>query len=429
MALDKLVDSSQLDSALTSVANAIRTKGGTSSSLAFPQGFVDAIDAIETGGGSGWQRPADWPDYSKLHLAENETEAEFFTYDNREAASGIQGLVGIYVDTTVATAGDVLIDRVSIGADGAVTVLETNAFTRNSDCRLSIPLDAGNWVCYRVTSNAGHITSISMAGTAQGSFEKQRCVERYGYLPYCTVYGSTTSAARKWGGGDLVSDTILTMPSGVTKLNYERAYKLVNLPTGGWKTVTLSGVQFNSNFYFDAGLTNIDMSLFDLTGITAATYAFSYSGIEELDMSMLSIPSVTNLANFANACLNLRWFRSPSGMGAITNTADMFNNCINLETAEFDASFTGTVSVRSFANCTNLKALILRAESVCPLSGVANVNAFMAGGGGYLFVPASVLEDYKAATNWSSLSAYILPIEGSYWETHHADGSLMEVAA
>lgn len=38
---------------LTSVANAIRTKGGTSAQLAFPQGFVDAVDAIETGGG-GW---------------------------------------------------------------------------------------------------------------------------------------------------------------------------------------------------------------------------------------------------------------------------------------------------------------------------------------------------------------------------------------
>lgn len=51
MALDKLVDSAQLDSDLASVANAIRTKGGTSASLAFPQGFVDAVDAIQTGGG------------------------------------------------------------------------------------------------------------------------------------------------------------------------------------------------------------------------------------------------------------------------------------------------------------------------------------------------------------------------------------------
>lgn len=52
MALDKLVDSTQLDSDLTSVANAIRTKGGTSAQLAFPAGFVSAIGDIPSGGGS-----------------------------------------------------------------------------------------------------------------------------------------------------------------------------------------------------------------------------------------------------------------------------------------------------------------------------------------------------------------------------------------
>ena len=40
MALDAKVDSAQLNSDLTSVANAIRTKGGTSAQLAFPAGFV-----------------------------------------------------------------------------------------------------------------------------------------------------------------------------------------------------------------------------------------------------------------------------------------------------------------------------------------------------------------------------------------------------
>lgn len=54
MALDKLVDSSQLDTDLTSVADAIRTKGGTSASLAFPSGFVTAIGNIPTGGGAGY---------------------------------------------------------------------------------------------------------------------------------------------------------------------------------------------------------------------------------------------------------------------------------------------------------------------------------------------------------------------------------------
>lgn len=50
MAVDKLVDSTQLDSNLASVANAIRTKGGTSADLAFPAGFVSAIEDIPTGG-------------------------------------------------------------------------------------------------------------------------------------------------------------------------------------------------------------------------------------------------------------------------------------------------------------------------------------------------------------------------------------------
>ena len=49
MSVDKLVDSTQLDADLTSVANAIRTKGGTSAQLAFPADFVSAIGAIPSG--------------------------------------------------------------------------------------------------------------------------------------------------------------------------------------------------------------------------------------------------------------------------------------------------------------------------------------------------------------------------------------------
>ena len=58
MAVDKLVDSTQLDSDLTSVANAIRTAGGTSAQLAFPSGFVTAIGNIS--GGGGGDIPTSW---------------------------------------------------------------------------------------------------------------------------------------------------------------------------------------------------------------------------------------------------------------------------------------------------------------------------------------------------------------------------------
>ena len=53
MSLDKVVDSAALDTQLTSIADAIRAKTGGSDSLVFPDGFLQAIAAIEAGGGSG----------------------------------------------------------------------------------------------------------------------------------------------------------------------------------------------------------------------------------------------------------------------------------------------------------------------------------------------------------------------------------------
>lgn len=49
MANYKYVDADQLDEDLASVADRIRSKGGTTSPLAFPDGFNNAIDAISTG--------------------------------------------------------------------------------------------------------------------------------------------------------------------------------------------------------------------------------------------------------------------------------------------------------------------------------------------------------------------------------------------
>ena len=46
MSLDKIVDSAALDAGLTQVADAIREKGETTGTMAFPSGFVDAVNGI-----------------------------------------------------------------------------------------------------------------------------------------------------------------------------------------------------------------------------------------------------------------------------------------------------------------------------------------------------------------------------------------------
>lgn len=53
MAYDKVVDSAVLEAGLTKIAAAIREKGGTTDTLAFPDAMAEAIAAIEAGGGGG----------------------------------------------------------------------------------------------------------------------------------------------------------------------------------------------------------------------------------------------------------------------------------------------------------------------------------------------------------------------------------------
>ncbi len=51
MAVDRAIDSTEFDSKLTAVADAIRTAGGTTETMSFPSGMVEAITAIQAGGG------------------------------------------------------------------------------------------------------------------------------------------------------------------------------------------------------------------------------------------------------------------------------------------------------------------------------------------------------------------------------------------
>lgn len=68
----KFVDATQLDSDLTSIADAIRTAGGTSAPLSFPEDFVSAIGNLSGGsaeyvvvpGGSNLFAPYADPDHS-----------------------------------------------------------------------------------------------------------------------------------------------------------------------------------------------------------------------------------------------------------------------------------------------------------------------------------------------------------------------------
>lgn len=77
----------------------------------------------------------------------------------------------------------------------------------------------------------------------------------------------------------------------------------------------------------------------------------------------------------------------------------------------------------AFRDCSVLKTLILRGKTVCSLSDVNVLKGTpfaTAGSGATLYVPQELVEDYKNATNWSSLylagKCNIVAIEGSEYE-------------
>lgn len=107
-----------------------------------------------------------------------------------------------------------------------------------------------------------------------------------------------------------------------------------------------------------------------------------------------------------------------------------FERCSNLTVVELGQAelFRNYI----FRDCTKLETLILRGTSVCSLSSTTSFdNTPFASGktGGTLYVPQALISDYQDATNWSTILGYannqILPIEGSQYETHHADGTVI----
>lgn len=85
-------------------------------------------------------------------------------------------------------------------------------------------------------------------------------------------------------------------------------------------------------------------------------------------------------------------------------------NCSAL--TKLDLHSAGTIATNSMAGCTKLATLILRMDSVPTLGGTnAFTNTPIAKGTGYIYVPAALMDSYKAASNWSTYADQFRAIE------------------
>jgi hypothetical protein len=178
-------------------------------------------------------------------------------------------------------------------------------------------------------------------------------------------------------------------------------------------------------FYFYKGITSFSSN--SLERVDGACFRYC-SNLESINLPNLT-SAVVGGDNFAN-CSKLSGIVLPKISKFSTDGGD-FNGNANFVYADF-GGVANIIPKNTFINSSKFGLFVLRSHTLIPL---ANINAFsntlFASGksGGTLYVPSSLIYAYQSETNWSTILGYatnsIQAIEGSQYETHYADGTVI----
>lgn len=152
----------------------------------------------------------------------------------------------------------------------------------------------------------------------------------------------------------------------------------------------------------EINMPNLERTIFDVTGSTFGTCTA---------LSSVYFPKLIEISNNCfQYCENLTDVKFPSVEIVGTRA---FTQCTKLRSIEFQKMI--SLPSRLFYHCYSLKVVILRSETMCALDatdafgncyhflGTVNVTYNPDGlKDGYIYVPKAIIEDYKAATNWST---------------------------
>lgn len=125
-------------------------------------------------------------------------------------------------------------------------------------------------------------------------------------------------------------------------------------------------------------------------------------------LKRIDLPSVETLGGYTlQSCNRLTDVNMPS-LTTLT-TADMYG-CSSLE--RLDLPSLTSIGHSVLNNSSKLATIILRNEAaVCTLADTGSFNNTpIANGTGYIYVPDSLVEQYKSATNWSTFADQIKPL-------------------
>ena len=218
----------------------------------------------------------------------------------------------------------------------------------------------------------------------------RECLTIAKFLPEADSGLSDTMFARLYEDGVLGNDEVTSLPNNFCR---------------GW--YYLKGVDFPNvkivGSYFCYNNSNVEMANMP-NCISIDAYAFYNCSL----MTVANFPKLETLGTHGfRGCSSLTEMVLPE-CTRLNNTS--FQAASSLEKINLPkASYLGN---GVFLNCSALITVILRADNVCLLNNASSFQGTpVESGTGYIYVPSSLVDSYKGATNWTIYANQIRAIE------------------
>ena len=448
---------------LTKVASAIREKGGTSDPLVYPDGFVTAIGNIQTGGTTpGAPGDITFYDYdgtivTSWTLAELATKTALPDYPsheglicqgwnwsladlkttNRKMNVGVMyitddGKTRIYIRLEEGRTSPML----GVCPNGTVTVDWGDGTT--PDTLTGTSTSTVQWTPNHAYAAAGeYVIKLTVDGTmsfyGSSSNNEFSAILRYssGADGRNRVYQNSVMYVEIGSGIQSIPDfsfftcyslVSIKIPNGVTSIGnsaFNSCYSLTSITIPN-STTSVGNVAFNSCYSLTSitipnGVTSIGNSAFDscysLTSITipnGVTRIGSTMCANCTTLGSITIPgSVTNIGqstfsnNYALASITIAEGVQSLAMG-------MFGSCYSVASIVFPSSV-ASIGGSAFTNCYGVLLYDFTAVASVPALSTSSVFRNISADC-QIRVPASLVDTWKAATNWSTYASHIVGV-------------------
>lgn len=430
MAYDKVVDSAQLDGAMTSTANAIRAKSGGSGNIPWnaATGFADAVAAIPSGG-AVQESDINFYDYDgtllhawtlaelagKTALPELPTQEGLtcqgwnWTLAELKATGRIMDVGPMYITDDGATRLHItLLDgrlspKVGLALNGSAVIDwgDGSAATTltGTDTATVVYTDA-----HAYPSAGDYVISITVTGAA-------------------VVLGANSASTLLTGEGDLATAYLLALTEfnqgsnltfGASALQGCTRMRAISLSSAG----NLATNQFTDCFLvrflavpsgiqrFESSFGSANLRALSLPPSVKAIGGYAITGANSL--ARISLPdgltSIEGGGIYGSSGLS----EISVGVNLDTISADGFYGSRSVRAIKFNAKIR-RIGARAFQNCVSMEIADFTASTSVPQ--LLGANAFTGCHASLeIRVPAALADEWKAATNWATYADHIVGV-------------------